>query len=79
MAAKHLGQGRHAGTGEDVFADEGSCTAGRTLAADAVHRAKAVNLEQVAYPAEISVELADTDMLHHANGNHAVEPTFERR
>ena len=43
-----------------------------------MHQGKAVNLEQVAYPAEISVELADTDMLHHANGNHAVESAFER-
>jgi len=43
-----------------------------------VYQGKAVNLEQVADLAEISVELAATDMLHHANGNHAVESTFER-
>ena len=56
----------------------GPVRARRAHAADAVHEGKAVIGEQIADLAEIGVEMADADMLHHANRNHPVEAAFQR-
>src|ERR1700732_4260950 len=42
-----------------------------------MHEGEAVVGKQVSDLAKIGVEMADADMLHHADGNHPVEAAFE--
>ena len=70
---ENLRQRRHVAAGENVLADERAGGAGRRHAADAVDEGVAVGLQQFADLGEILVEMADADMLHHADRDDAVE------
>ena len=66
-------QRRHITAGKNIFANERPRGAGYRRAADAVDQGVTVVLQQVAHGPEIFVEMADPDMLHHPDGNDAVE------
>ena len=70
---EHLGERGRVGARKDILADERTGGARRRHAADTVHQRDAIVSQQLADLAEIFSEMTDADVLHHADGDHAVE------
>src|SRR5207344_3135536 len=66
---KGLRQRRYIAAGENVLADERARGTGLRHTANAMDEGIAVGRQQLADLAEILVEMADADMLHHADRN----------
>ena len=62
---------------KNICADKRPCCAWRRQTADAVDECVAVFSQQFADLAEVFSEMTDTDMLHHANGDHAIKAAGE--